>query len=290
MRTLLEQTTASMRAQNLKSPEVNVELDRALEELKDTKEVNTALQLQLDSTNKSHQMLKLSYEELLGNNKQLERRMLDVDNVLSKYKIELQNAQQQKEKLLDNEANISKLLELEKTQVKNLKQQLEKDSKCILDLNRQIKEMERIIARKHPDSVSALIVAAKSEAADHSPTTRKVLEDRIKILEQEALMRDAQNSQVFIDVQEKFNQMKLKYESHIEDLELHVSDLKTQLKRKVDTYDVYTQTVREEQKIPEKDTNNASVQTDPIRAASKTGVIKKPEREREVKEDRKSVV
>lgn len=55
--------------------------------------------------------------------------------------------------------------------------------------------------------------------------------------------------------------MKNKYESHIDDLELHVSDLKNQLRRKVDSYNVYTQTNFEEQKIPEKDTRSVAVQT-----------------------------
>ncbi|KAJ8981362.1 hypothetical protein NQ317_000229, partial [Molorchus minor] len=35
--------------------------------------------------------------------------------------------------------------------------------------------------------------------------------------------------------------MKAKYENHIEDLELHVNDLKSQLKRKSDTYDLKSQ-------------------------------------------------
>ncbi|CAH1377274.1 unnamed protein product [Tenebrio molitor] len=271
---LLDQTKAALSAKTLCSPEINLELEKTLEELKDSKEVNTALQLQLDTISKTHCLLKNSYEDLLSSNKTLERRVLELDATLTKYKTELLNLQNQKDKLLENEINLNKLLEIEKLQAKSLKLQNEKDAKCIQDLNRQIKEMERIIARKHPDSVSALIVAAKNDATESNLTARKILEDRIKILEEDASNRDSQSSRIFLDIQEKFNQMKLKYESHIEDLELHVNDLKVQLKRRIDTYDVYTQTHNDEAKIPQKDTFTVSTQTE-----------QKSTRRAEIKED-----
>lgn len=261
MQFVLDQTRASLKSKSLSSPEVNLELEKTLEELKDSKEINTALQLQLDTINKTHCLLKNSHEELLATNQKLERRVLEFDSALSKYKNELLNVQSQREKLLENEITLNKLVEHEKVQGKNWKLQNEKDAKCIQDLNRQIREMERIIARKHPDSVSALIVAAKNDVSDSNLTARKILEDRIKSLEEEASRRDTQSSRIFLDIQDKFNQMKLKYESHIEDLELHVSDLKSQLKRKIDTFDIYTQTVNQEIKVPQKDTHTVAVQT-----------------------------
>ncbi|KAL3273902.1 hypothetical protein HHI36_015325 [Cryptolaemus montrouzieri] len=168
---------------------------------------------------------------------------------------------------MENELSLNKLLDIEKLQTKSLKSQNETDAKCIQDLNRQIKEMERIIARKHPDSVSALIMAAKGDAVDSNLTARKVLEDRIKTLEDELLSKEKQSSQVFKEIQEKFNQMKAKYENHIEDLELHVNDLKMQLKKKKDCFDVYTQTTaltNRSQDIPEKETATVSIQTDVV--------------------------
>lgn len=253
-------------------------MEKTLENLKDSKEVNTALQLQLDTINKTHLLLKNSYEELLNSNKQLERRVAESDTILSKYKTEILNLQNHKDKLLEAEINLNKLLDIEKLQNKSLKLQNEKDAKCIQDLNRQIKEMERIIARKHPDSVSALIVAAKNDATDTNLTARRILEDRIKILEEEASNRDSQSSKIFLDIQEKFNQMKLKYESHIEDLELHVNDLKVQLKKKIDTFDVYTQTINNTAKFPQKDTLTIATQTD-------QKLMKRFDKNSDVKED-----
>ncbi|XP_018569081.1 centrosomal protein of 162 kDa [Anoplophora glabripennis] len=285
-RELLERTATALNAKTVSSPEINLELEKALEHLKDSKEINTALQLQLDAVNKTHQLLKSSYDDLATSNKNLERRVVELDSTLDKYKNELLNLQKTKDKLLENEVSLNKLLEIEKLQSKSLKLQNEKDAKCIQDLNRQIKEMERIIARKHPDSVSALIVAAKENATDSNLTARKILEDRIKTLEQEQLNRETQSSKVFLEIQEKFNQMKSKYENHIEDLELHVSDLKAQLKRKTDTYDVYTQTIFDE-KIPQKETFTVFTQTDAIPTKPpKIVPVNKPQRINEsIKED-----
>uniref|UniRef100_A0A1Y1MB80 Centrosomal protein of 162 kDa n=1 Tax=Photinus pyralis TaxID=7054 RepID=A0A1Y1MB80_PHOPY len=248
-----------------KAPEFNGELEKALEELKDSKEANTALHLQLDALNKTHLQLKTTYEELLSSNSNLEKRITESESVLSRCAQEIDVLKEHRDKLLETETNLNNLLEIEKMQVRNLKVQNEKDARCILDLNRQVKEMERIIARKHPDSVSALIVAAKNDQTEGNLSARKVLEDRIKNLETEVVMRDQQSSKVFLEVQEKFTEMKNKYESHIEDLELHVNDLKDQIKRRGDTFDVYTQTMFDDQK-PVKETKEVSTQTPPFRA------------------------
>lgn len=268
----------------LKSPEVNLELEKALEDLKDTQELNTALQLQLNNLNKTHQLLKTSYDDILSSNNNLERRLIDTEALLGKYKSELAIVKEQNAKLIESESNLNKLLEAEKLQTKSLKIQTEKDARCILDLNRQIKEMERIIARKHPDSVSALIVASKNDISETNLSARRVLEDRIKNLEQEATNRDTQSSKIFLEVQEKFNQMKHKYESHIEDLELHVNDLKEQLKRRSDTYDVYTQTFFvNAQNYPEKETTNKSCQVSLLKTEQK---VRAPIRKVESKIDK----
>lgn len=155
--TLIERLKTELNTKTLSSPEINFELEKALEEVKDCKEINTSLQLQLETANKTHHHLKSSYDDLLSSNKSLERKVVDLEATLAKYKAELINVQQAQAKLMENETNLKKLLEIEKLQGKSLRLQNEKDSKCIQDLNRQIKEMERIIARKHPDSVSALI-------------------------------------------------------------------------------------------------------------------------------------
>lgn len=218
------------------------ELDKALENLKDLQEHNTALQLQLDSLNNSHQVLKQCNEELSTTNKTLERKLIENEALINRLKNELKTLQDKHAILIESERTLKKTIENEKQQNKILKQQNDKDSKCIQDLQRQVKEMERIITRKHPDSVSALILAANSTNIDSNLNARKILEDRIKQLEQEAQERDAHQTKIFTDVQEKFNEMKRKYESHIDDLEKHVLDLKSQLNKNIEFCDMETQT------------------------------------------------
>lgn len=199
------------------------------------------------------------------------------------------SVKEQNSKLSESESNLKKLLEIERLQSKTARLQSEKDTKCILDLNRQVKEMERIIQRKQPDSLSALIVPNKIESEANN-ATRALLENRIKQLEQEAHMRELQSNNVFTEIQDKFNQMKDKYERHIEDLEVHVNDLKQQLRSKTDTYDIYTQTyVEEPAKLKEeciKEVFDIGVQTDiKVESAKQPKPMKKAEKIIDSKED-----
>lgn len=104
----------------------------------------------------------------------------------------------------------------------------ERDSKNIQDLQRQCKEMERILMRKHPDSVSALIVASKSAnmpTQDTSASTRRLLEERIAQLESDAKEQDKQAQTILASVQARFKTVQAKYETHIQDLETQVLSL-----------------------------------------------------------------
>lgn len=222
-----------------------------------------------------HQELKVAYDDLQNTKRNLESRITESDSNFIRCKSELTSVRENNIKLSESEVSLKKLLEIEKLQSKTSRLQSEKDAKCIQDLNRQVKEMERIIQRKHPDSVSALIVASKTESETNIMSTRSLLENRIKQLEQEAGLRELQSTKVFTEVQEKFNSMKDKYERHIEDLETHVNDLKSQLKSKSDTYDIYTQTYAEEPARADKDTTSVYIQTDPV--IKPTKLPKKPE-------------
>jgi hypothetical protein len=124
---------------------------------------------------------------------------------------------------------------------KKYQEQTEKDSKHIQDLTRQCKEMERILMRKHPDSVSALIVASKNSGSPSSDdtasaNTRKLLELRISQLENDALEQDRKSQTILANVQSRFNSVQSKYETHIGDLEtqvLSLQDINAKLGEKV---------------------------------------------------------
>lgn len=153
----------------------------------------------------------------------------------------------------------------------------DRDAKTIQDLQRQCREMERILMRKHPDSVSALIVASKnSNNQDTSASTRKLLEQRIAQLEADAKEQDKKAQNILANVQSRFNSVQAKYETHIQDLETQVLSLqeinsklneklfeqsKELLMRNTSQISTQTQTVD----IPEKETikcRTIAVQTD----------------------------
>lgn len=68
--------------------------------------------------------------------------------------------------------------------------------------------MESILKRNHPNSISALILAANSEGRDLSPRL-KYLENRVQQLEQE-LAKSEMDAQASIrEMQDKFQAMKV---------------------------------------------------------------------------------
>lgn len=216
------------------------ELNKALENFKDLQEQNTALQLQLETLNNSHHEIKDHNDRLLSKNSTIERKLIESESTISRLRNDLQTLKEKYLILVDSEKALKIAVDHEKQINKNLKSQSEKDANIIQDLNRQVKEMDRIIKRKKPDSVSALILAANASPESES---RKLLEDRIKQLEEEAKANDQHSTKIFVDIQDKFNKMKEKYENHIEDLEKHVLDLKYQLTQaSEELVDVSTQT------------------------------------------------
>jgi len=69
----------------------------------------------------------------------------------------LQSAQFDRNEALEIKKQLQDELDMNRFDKKKFQEQIDKDGKTILDLQRQCREMERILLRKHPDSVSALI-------------------------------------------------------------------------------------------------------------------------------------
>lgn len=126
----------------------------------------------------------------------------------------------QNEKLYIEKLQLSKThVDREKVLTQKLKDQVILDNKKILDLNRQVREMERILKRKNPDSVSALILTAKSDNERLNIEKVKLLEDRIASLEAENKANELINQEKLTKIQSKFGEMKEKYEIQVVELE-----------------------------------------------------------------------
>ncbi|XP_063985799.1 centrosomal protein of 162 kDa-like [Diachasmimorpha longicaudata] len=125
-----------------------------------------------------------------------------------------------KEQSLQERLEVSKgHVEREKVLTQKLKDQVILDNKKILDLNRQVREMERILKRKNPDSVSALILTAKSDHERINLEKIKLLEDRIASLEGELRAKEQIGQEKLSDLQQKFAEMREKYSLQVAELE-----------------------------------------------------------------------
>ncbi|XP_033740453.1 centrosomal protein of 162 kDa-like isoform X2 [Pecten maximus] len=100
------------------------------------------------------------------------------------------------------------------------------DAKRIQDLQRQVKEMEGIIRRRHPNSLPALIMTA-AVAPDDQPVsktpTMSVLENRVKKLELELEGKDIESEKMLRSVEQKYLNIKVQYEERIRDLEAQLA-------------------------------------------------------------------
>ncbi|XP_075718210.1 centrosomal protein of 162 kDa isoform X3 [Rhinoderma darwinii] len=96
------------------------------------------------------------------------------------------------------------------------------DAKRIQDLERQVKEMEAIIKRRHPNSIPALMFAAAAASeTDKSSKSNTVgyLERRIQKLENDLESKDEEAKKSLRSMEQHFQKVKIQYESRIIELE-----------------------------------------------------------------------
>ncbi|XP_031758577.1 centrosomal protein of 162 kDa-like [Xenopus tropicalis] len=98
------------------------------------------------------------------------------------------------------------------------------DAKHIQDLERQVKEMEGIIKRRHPNSILALtFAAAAAPECDDKDSAKKntiaFLERRVKKLETDLESKDDESKKSLRTMEQQFQKVKIQYESRIKELE-----------------------------------------------------------------------
>ncbi|XP_076621791.1 uncharacterized protein LOC143342135 isoform X2 [Colletes latitarsis] len=158
-------------------------------------------------------------------------------------------------------------VEREKQLTQKLKDQVILGSKKITDLNRQVREMERILKRKNPDSVSALILTANSEQDKIGAEKLRLLEERIATLENEIKAKDDLAQLKLEEFQKKFSDMKEKYITQI--MELEGKLLEVNIKDRKVCNDMFTQTLS-------KPVENKSVET--VRKEERAGSFEKEDK------------
>lgn len=133
------------------------EIEDLQEKLKDTEERLQSLRLQHDSLSQIHRSVRDNQNQYREEAERYKIEIQHLNECANVLRTELQSARADRAEALEIQKMLQKEVEESRDEKKKIQERKEKDSRTIMDLQRQCKEMERILMRKHPDSVSALI-------------------------------------------------------------------------------------------------------------------------------------
>lgn len=136
---------------------LEVDIERLQETLKDTEERLHSLRIQHDTLVQTHRELRDVNANYIDEADRLKRDVQQLNECAAVLRNELQSARSDREEALAMQAVVQRELEDTRADRKRAVDRADKDGRTIQDLQRQCREMERILMRKHPDSVSALI-------------------------------------------------------------------------------------------------------------------------------------
>ncbi|TDG42075.1 hypothetical protein AWZ03_011508 [Drosophila navojoa] len=219
------------------------EIEQLQEQLKDTEERLASVRLQSESLSQTQRALREQNSRLQEESEMLKLDVQHLHECAGVLRNELQSARRDRDEAVQLERSLRSELEEVQQERRLAAESKEKDARIIQDLQRQCREMERILMRKHPDSVSALIVASKSTTMSslndqENMSSRKLLEQRIAQLESDAKEQDRKAQQILANVQARFNSVQAKYETHIADLEtqvLSLQEINTKLNEQIES-------------------------------------------------------
>ncbi|XP_014222784.1 centrosomal protein of 162 kDa [Trichogramma pretiosum] len=163
------------------------------------------LKVELNIKTEQLKNVRAEFERFQESADPLEKEILELRTKCTYYQEKLQSAKNNCER--------------EKQLTQKLKDQVILDNKNIMDLNRQVREMERILKRKNPDSVSALILTANAEHEKLGGEKVRLLEDRIAFLESEIKAREETAEAKLGEIQRSFSDMKNRYSHQVSELE-----------------------------------------------------------------------
>lgn len=260
---LLEQNSLIQEELNMFKEQLKTKNDYITDQLQSMTKSESGLKKKLEDVeielnSKSEQLrgINVEYDKLQNSVLPLEKEILELRVKESNFNEKLQTAKSH--------------IEREKKLSQKLKDQVILDNKKIIDLNRQVREMERILKRKNPDSVSALILTANSEHEKINTEKVKLLEDRIASLEKEIKVKEDVAQEKLVDFQKKFSEMKERYLTQV--MELEEKLLEFTVKNQKVCNDMFTQTTL---KIVE----NKSVETTKKEDKDKlSGVVERDEK------------
>lgn len=133
------------------------QIESLQEKLKDTEERLQSLRIQYDTVSQMHRALRDTNHQI---QEEMDRLKIDAQRVnecAKALRTELQSARKDRADALELQKTLQREVDQSRMEKEKAVEKAESNSRQILDLQRQCKEMERIMMRKNPDSVSGLI-------------------------------------------------------------------------------------------------------------------------------------
>lgn len=133
------------------------QIDILRETLKDTEERLHSLRLQYENVSQMHRSLRDANHQM---HEEMERLKIDAQHLHECANIlrsELQAARKDRTEAIQLQATLQCELDTARNEKRRACDEVESNGRQILDLQRQCKEMERILARKHPNAMQTLL-------------------------------------------------------------------------------------------------------------------------------------
>lgn len=136
---------------------VHCQHEGLIEELNDTNERVKNLELLNVHLTEDNKLMRNRLAEVYKEKNLSELKLGECEKYIGRLAKECEAMSVELKTVSENESKLTAELNKERNERKNFKVVHDKDAAVIQDLQRQCKEMEMILKRKHPDSVSALI-------------------------------------------------------------------------------------------------------------------------------------
>lgn len=133
------------------------QIESLQEKLKDTEERLQSLRLQHDTMSQAQRALRDTNHQLQDQSERLKIDVQHLNECANLLRAELQSARKDRTEALEVQKVLQRELDESRGEKRKVSDQMDGNQRTITDLQRQCKEMERILMRKNPDFMSGLM-------------------------------------------------------------------------------------------------------------------------------------